>query len=70
MAKSLSSRMQQGVCRERAGSSAMAKKLHRYQANGRRRSLRDISQELAAAGHLSQATTRYGAAAVARMIKA
>jgi DNA invertase Pin-like site-specific DNA recombinase len=47
---------------------ALAKKLHRYPINGQRRSLRDVSQELAAAGHLSQANTPYGAAAIARMV--
>ena len=49
---------------------ALAKKLARYPVNGRRRSLRDVAAELETAGHLTSAGTRYGAAAVARMIAA
>jgi DNA invertase Pin-like site-specific DNA recombinase len=47
---------------------ALAKKLARYPVNGRRRSLRDVASGLETAGHLTSAGTRYGAAAVARMI--
>ena len=47
---------------------ALTKKLARYPVNGRKRSLRDIAAELEAAGHVTSAGTRYGAAAVARMI--
>ena len=47
---------------------ALAKKLARYPVNGRKRSLRDIAADLEAAGHVTSAGTRYGAAAVARMI--
>jgi hypothetical protein len=47
---------------------ALAKKLARYPLNGRRRSLRDVADELEAAGHVTSTGTRYGAAAVARMI--
>ena len=47
---------------------ALAKKLARYPVNGRKRSLRDIAADLEAAGHMTSAGTRYGAAAVARMI--
>jgi hypothetical protein len=49
---------------------ALAKKLARYPVNGHRRSLREVAAELASAGHLTSAGTRYGAAAVARMIAA
>jgi DNA invertase Pin-like site-specific DNA recombinase len=48
---------------------ALAKKLARYPLNGRKRSLRDVAAELQAAGHATGAGTRYGAAAVARMIR-
>jgi hypothetical protein len=48
----------------------MAKKLHRYPLNGRRRSLREVSQELAAAGLLTKAGKPYAAAAIAKMIGA
>jgi DNA invertase Pin-like site-specific DNA recombinase len=51
-----------------AATVALAKRLHRYPVNGRKRSLRDIAAELEAAGHVSIAGTRYGAAAVARMV--
>jgi hypothetical protein len=47
---------------------ALAKKLAHYPVNGRRRSLRDVAAELETAGHLTGAGTRYGAAAIARMI--
>jgi hypothetical protein len=46
----------------------LAKKLARYPINGRRRSLREIAAELEKAGLLTSAGTRYGAAAVNRMI--
>ena len=48
---------------------ALAKKLARYPLNRRKRSLRDVAAELHAAGHVTGAGTRYGAAAVARMIR-
>jgi DNA invertase Pin-like site-specific DNA recombinase len=47
---------------------ALAKKLARYSLHGRKRSLRDVAAELEAAGHVTSTGTRYGAAAVARMI--
>ena len=47
---------------------ALAKKLSRYPVNGRRRSLRDVSAALEAAGHVTGKGTRYGAAAIARMV--
>lgn len=48
---------------------ALAKKLHRYPANGRRLSLRDVSAELAAQGHVAASGKPFGAAAVARMLE-
>ncbi len=47
---------------------ALAKKLARYPVHGQKRSLRDVAAELEAAGYVTGAGTRYGAAAVARMI--
>jgi hypothetical protein len=47
---------------------ALAKELTRYPVNGRKRSLRDATAELETAGHLTSAGTRYGQAAIARMI--
>jgi DNA invertase Pin-like site-specific DNA recombinase len=47
---------------------ALAKKLHRYPVNGRRRSLRQVSAELAGEGFLASSGKPYGAAAVARMV--
>jgi hypothetical protein len=49
---------------------ALGKKLARYPVNGRRPSLRDVATELEKVGHLTSAGTRYGAAAIARMIAA
>lgn len=46
---------------------ALAKKLARYPAHGRKRSLREVAAELAAAGHLSSGKP-YSATAVSRMI--
>jgi hypothetical protein len=48
---------------------ALARKLRRYPLNGRKRSLREVAVELEAAGHVTSAGTRYGAAAVARLIR-
>jgi len=48
---------------------ALAKKLHRYPINGRRRSLRDIASELQAQGYVSAKGTPFAAAAVGRMIE-
>ncbi len=47
----------------------LAKRLHRYPVNGRRRSLRDVSTALAAAGFVTAAGKPYAAAAVAKMIQ-
>ena len=48
----------------------LAKKLHRYPINGHRRSLREVAQELAAAGHMTKTGKPYAAAAIAKMIGA
>jgi DNA invertase Pin-like site-specific DNA recombinase len=47
---------------------ALARKLHRYPVNGRRRSLREVAAELEAAGHVAASGQRYAATAVQRMI--
>lgn len=47
---------------------ALAKRLHRYPVNGRRRSLRQISEALAQQGHLTRTGKVYSAAAVSRML--
>jgi DNA invertase Pin-like site-specific DNA recombinase len=47
----------------------LAKRLHRYPINGRRRSLRDVSKALAGLGYLASSGKPYGAAAVARMVE-
>jgi DNA invertase Pin-like site-specific DNA recombinase len=49
---------------------ALAKKLARYPVNGRKRSLRDVAAELAAAGHVTKSGTPYAATAISRMIGA
>jgi DNA invertase Pin-like site-specific DNA recombinase len=49
---------------------ALAKKLHRYPVNGRRRSLRQVAAELAAAGYVVREGKPYEAAAIKRMIEA
>jgi DNA invertase Pin-like site-specific DNA recombinase len=49
---------------------ALARKLHRYPVNGRRRSLREVAAELAAAGYVVREGKPYEAAAVKRMIEA
>jgi hypothetical protein len=49
---------------------ALAKKLHRYRAKRRRRSLREVSAELARAGFVTSTGKPYAAAAVAKMIVA
>lgn len=48
---------------------AMAKKLHRYPVNGRRRTLREVADELAAQGFMSATGTPFTASAVSRMIE-
>ena len=47
---------------------ALAKKLHRYPVNGRRRTLAQIAEGLATAGYLSSAGTPYTPTAVKRML--
>jgi DNA invertase Pin-like site-specific DNA recombinase len=48
---------------------ALAKKLHRYPVNGRRRSLAEVAKALTEAGYQSSAGTPYTATAVRRMLK-
>jgi DNA invertase Pin-like site-specific DNA recombinase len=48
---------------------ALAKKLHRYPVNGKRRSLREVSAELANQGHLTSTGKPYGAEAINRMLR-
>lgn len=47
---------------------ALAKKLARYPVQGRKRSLRDVAAELAAAGYVSASGKPFAAAAVLRML--
>jgi DNA invertase Pin-like site-specific DNA recombinase len=47
---------------------ALARKLHRYPVNGRHRSLREVSGELAAAGHVTRSGKPYAAGAIAKMV--
>jgi DNA invertase Pin-like site-specific DNA recombinase len=47
---------------------ALAKKLRRYPVNGHKRSLNEIAAELETAGFITRRGTRYGGAAVARMV--
>jgi DNA invertase Pin-like site-specific DNA recombinase len=47
---------------------ALAKRLHRYPIDKRKRSLRDIAAELEAAGHVTGAGKQYAATAIAKMI--
>jgi hypothetical protein len=49
---------------------ALAKRLHRYQVDKRRRSLRDIAAELETAGHITGAGKRHAATAISKMIAA
>ena len=49
---------------------ALARKLARYPVKGRKRSLRDVTAELEAAGHKTKDGGRYTATAVARMLAA
>jgi DNA invertase Pin-like site-specific DNA recombinase len=47
----------------------LAKRLHRYPVNGKRRSLRDVSSALAQAGFLTRTGRPFTAEAVSRMVK-
>jgi DNA invertase Pin-like site-specific DNA recombinase len=49
---------------------ALAKRLHRYPVNGRRRSLREVSAALAQAGHVTRTGRPFAAAAIMKMIEA
>jgi DNA invertase Pin-like site-specific DNA recombinase len=46
----------------------LAKKLHRYPVNGKRRSLRDIAGELAQAGHLDSKGKAFSAQSIKNMV--
>jgi DNA invertase Pin-like site-specific DNA recombinase len=48
----------------------LAKRLHRYPVNGKRRSLRDISRTLAQLGHVARSGKPFDAKSIARMIAA
>ncbi len=48
---------------------ALARRLHRYPVNGRRRSLRDVSAELASQGYMAASGRPFGVGAIARMVK-
>ncbi|MGY5811901.1 recombinase family protein [Rhizobium sp. LEGMi198b] len=48
---------------------ALAKKLHRYPVNGKRRSLGDVAEELAKAGYVSSAGTPFTRTAISRMLE-
>jgi DNA invertase Pin-like site-specific DNA recombinase len=48
----------------------LAKRLHRYPVNGKRRSLRDISKTLAAMGYVATSGKPFDAKSVARMVGA
>jgi DNA invertase Pin-like site-specific DNA recombinase len=47
---------------------ALARKLRRYPVNGHKRSLNEVAAELEAQGYVTRRGTRYGGAAVARMV--
>jgi DNA invertase Pin-like site-specific DNA recombinase len=47
---------------------ALARKLRRYPVNGHNRSLNEVAAELEAHGYVTRRGTRYGGAAVARMV--
>jgi hypothetical protein len=48
---------------------ALARKLRRYPVKGRRRSLRQVANELAAPGYVSSVGAPYTATAILRMLK-
>ncbi|PTM96493.1 DNA invertase Pin-like site-specific DNA recombinase [Mycoplana dimorpha] len=48
---------------------SLARKLHRYPVNGKRRSLNEVAHALAEAGYVSSAGTRYTRTAVSRMLQ-
>ena len=47
----------------------LAKRLHRYPVNGKRRSLRDISRTLAQLGHVASSGKPFDAKSIARMVE-
>jgi hypothetical protein len=47
----------------------LAKRLHRYPVNGKRRSLRDISRTLARLGHVASSGKPFDAKSIARMVE-
>ena len=47
---------------------ALARKLRRYPVNGHKRSLNEVAAELEVQGYVTRRGTRYGGAAVARMV--
>jgi hypothetical protein len=47
----------------------IAKKLHRYPVNGKRRSLREVAKALASAGFLASSGKPYEAKSIARMVE-
>ena len=47
----------------------LAKRLHRYPVNGKRRSLRDISRTLAQLGHVARSGKPFDAKSIARMVE-
>jgi hypothetical protein len=49
---------------------ALARRLHRYPAHGRRRSLRDVAAELARQGYTGPTGAPYAAAAIKSMVEA
>ena len=48
----------------------LAKRLHRYPVNGRRRSLREVSKALALAGYVASSGRPFDAKSIARMVGA
>lgn len=48
----------------------LARKLHGYPVNGRRRSLRQVAQELPARGHLAKSGKPFSASAIKRFVEA
>jgi hypothetical protein len=48
----------------------LAKRLHRYPVNGKRRSLRDVSKALAAEGYVASSGKPFNAKSIARMVGA
>ena len=47
----------------------LAKRLHRYPVNGKRRLLRDVSKALAEAGYVARSGKPFDAKSIARMVE-